>query len=337
MGNVVSVVAGSTSTIDTGANTGFTGVTLGALTVGGGATLNINGLAGKLISVPTTTLAASGGTFTFNTAADLSVGQITDSGTIATINKSGAGHLVLDNTNTTTSANSFVSGTSINVQAGTLNVVGFATGSNPLGLASVTMSGGNVVLDTKQAALTFDNTFNVTATGTIQANVDSLITTLGSATRGISVGNGAVLTFDTIRGTGDNSGVAGNAATGSAGAILSVAGAITGQGGITEQSTSFGFSQSLGLLSLANTGNTYSGPTTVTSGTIQLAANGTGPLNSAVAIASGATFDVNGKTATIGSLAGAGTGALNVNSGVLTIGNDGTTQSSGAIISGVAR
>ncbi len=64
--------------------------------------------------------------------------------------------------------------------------------------------------------------------------------------------------------------------------------------------------------------NTYSGATTISSGTLRLGANSVIPDASAVVVASGAVFDLNNYSDTVGAISGAGT--VRTGSGALTLG-----------------
>jgi autotransporter-associated beta strand protein len=100
-------------------------------------------------------------------------------------------------------------------------------------------------------------------------------------------------------------------------------GAISGVGSLTKAGT--------GTLVLGAS-NSYGGSTTINQGTLRLAAGERIPNGSAVTVNSAATFDLNGYSETIGSLAGAGN--VTLGSGNLTTGgNNGSTTFSG-IISG---
>ncbi len=86
--------------------------------------------------------------------------------------------------------------------------------------------------------------------------------------------------------------------------------------------------QSAGTLVLAGA-NTYTGATNVNAGTLRLSAANRIADTSAVTVASGAMFDMNNFSDTVGSLAGAGNVALG--SGTLTAGGNGaSTTYSGA-------
>ncbi|MEN3929441.1 autotransporter outer membrane beta-barrel domain-containing protein [Microvirga sp. W0021] len=83
------------------------------------------------------------------------------------------------------------------------------------------------------------------------------------------------------------------------------------------------------LVSLTNSGNTYTGTTTVTSGTLQLGSNNALGNTTALSIASGATTNVNGYTQVVnGAFTGASGSTLNLNNGSLTINNGGTSAGS---------
>ncbi len=81
--------------------------------------------------------------------------------------------------------------------------------------------------------------------------------------------------------------------------------------------------QGTGTLTLGSTSNNYGGKTVITEGTLRLGTSGVIPNGSALTIASGATFDLNNQTETIGSLAGAGTVAFGT--GTLIAGGDNTS------------
>ncbi len=117
-----------------------------------------------------------------------------------------------------------------------------------------------------------------------------------------------------------NSNASLNVATGNS---LTLSGAVGGAGGLTAGGA--------GIVVLSGA-NTYSGGTTISAGTVQLAGSGTlGSTSNALSIASGATLDMNGASATVGSLSGAGTidNVANAGASVLTAGglNSNTTFS----------
>ena len=85
-----------------------------------------------------------------------------------------------------------------------------------------------------------------------------------------------------------------------------------------------------GNIVLGSASNTWSGDTAILGGTVTCDAASVLVDGSALTVASGATLDLDGHDQTVGSLAGAGTVALDA--GTLTCGGDGTsTTFSGAI------
>src|SRR5205814_836844 len=76
----------------------------------------------------------------------------------------------------------------------------------------------------------------------------------------------------------------------------------------------------------------YTGTTTVSVGTLRLGVAGGVASTSAVSVASGATFDLNNLSGTMGSLTGAG--SVTLGSGTLTTGGDNSSTTYSGIISG---
>ncbi len=256
-------VSGSATLNLSGGN--FTGVQLGTLTAPASSTLNVTGDAGKLARAAGTVV--SGGTVTFNTTADLALGQVSDGGTSTTIVKQGAGRLVLDNTNFAQSglASNLAAGTIIEVQGGKLVAQGYVGGANPLSGAQVRLNGGGLLLDSKQGNATFNNAITVSQSALIEVVPSNLTQTLGG-TNGVALNGGSTLTFDLFGGARTNG--SGQAqAVGVQGAALTVAGAITGTGNLAFRSTQFdqGMYPVFGSATL-NANNTAAGTTTLTGG-----------------------------------------------------------------------
>ena len=147
LGNALNVSGSSTIALEGGA---FTQTQLGNATFANGSTLALTSTAGqngKALRLGGT--ATFGDSVTLNLAGDgvnganLYIdGALSDGGAARTITKIGAGSLYLGQT---TVANSLVAGTTLDVGAGTLVLTGSsATGAqNPIGAASVKLSGGN--------------------------------------------------------------------------------------------------------------------------------------------------------------------------------------------------
>jgi len=91
---------------------------------------------------------------------------------------------------------------------------------------------------------------------------------------------------------------------------LSLSGIISGAGGLQKAGT--------GTLILSGA-NTYLGTTTINAGTVQLGADNAIPQGSTVTLASGATLNLAGHTATIVSYSGSGTLAMRLQSGVTSL------------------
>lgn len=131
--------------------------------------------------------------------------------------------------------------------------------------------------------------------------------------------NGFAPTYANLSGTGSinvGSGGIGVAPSGTA----NFTGTLTGSGGLTMSGT--------GTLTLGNA-NTFAGNTSVSSGTLRLGAAGALPSGTPVAVASGATLDLNGHAAAVGRLEGAGT--ISNGGAQLTVTQTGNSTFSGAL------
>jgi filamentous hemagglutinin family protein len=104
-------------------------------------------------------------------------------------------------------------------------------------------------------------------------------------------------------------------------ATYTFTGAIAGNGGLIKNGA--------GTAILVN--NTYNGSTTINAGTVQSNSFDVIPDTSAVTIAAGATFDLNGNSETIGSLSGAGD--VTTGGGFLTTGGDNSSTTYSGVIS----
>jgi fibronectin-binding autotransporter adhesin len=106
--------------------------------------------------------------------------------------------------------------------------------------------------------------------------------------------------------------------------IVNPTSVISGTGGLSKTG--------VGIVSIA-AACTYGGPTHVIGGTLRVRSNNERyPNGSALTIDSGATFDVDGLTETMGSLAGAGT--LEINGGSFLAGGDNTSTAFTGLITG---
>lgn len=220
-------------------------------------------------------------------------------------------------------------------------------------------TGGIVKNGTGVLTFTAANTY----AGTTQVNSGTLLvhnnTALGAtgAGNGTTVASGASLQINNAAGisVGDEPLILNGDGISGGGALDSVLGSNLWAGLITLASNSTidveadsltlsgGVAESGGSRSLTKNGagtlvvngsNTYTGPTLINAGTLQLGSSNRLSDSSALTIASGATFDLNDFDETIGSLAGAGT--VDFGDGAtasLTLGGDGSsTTFSGTII-----
>ncbi|WP_368541159.1 autotransporter outer membrane beta-barrel domain-containing protein [Enterobacter soli] len=113
---------------------------------------------------------------------------------------------------------------------------------------------------------------------------------------------------------------------GAAGAAATLSAQVTGSGSL-DVNASAAAGQTV---TLSNSGNSYTGATTVSGGTLRLGSNKALGNTSLLTVNSGANANINGKTQTIGALGG--DGGLAINGGNLTIRNGGTF---GGVTSGV--
>ncbi len=279
------------------------------VTLNGSSTLNLNGQTetlGQLNSTSATTTTALGaGALTLNGPNNSNsnyAGALTGTGT-SSLTVTGTGKVYLSG------SGSGFSGTT-NVASGTLNV----SGSNTvLGSGAVNVStGGNLQL---QGGISLANAVTLNGSGTSQNGAIENFAGNNTLSGGLTVASASRIQSDagtlTLSGNialGANSLTVGGAGNTTQSAVISGTGSLTKDGA--------------GTLTL-NGANTYSGPTTVSAGTLRLGASERINNLSAVTVASGATFDVNGQTETVGSLAGAG--IVSLGTGSLTAGGDNTS------------
>ncbi|MEA3210849.1 MAG: fibronectin-binding autotransporter adhesin [Chthoniobacter sp.] len=268
--NNVSVAGTSTINLN---GTNFVTVQIGGLSSAAGSTLNVTGLTGKQLR-SAGTLLSGGGTVTYNTTPDLALGQVGDGGVAVSVAKQGPGRLILDNTGAGGFASNLLSTSTFDIQAGEMLLQGINGGTNPAGSARIQLNGGNLSLDSRFGAATYDNAVNVLLDATIEVVPSSVTLTLGSAASGLTIASGKSLTVDAFGGSRTSS----PAGTAVAGATLQISGGIGGAGNLALQSTQFNAGQYPvpGAL-IATAANSFSGTTkltgTYTNATNQLTLN----------------------------------------------------------------
>ncbi|MBI5771329.1 MAG: autotransporter-associated beta strand repeat-containing protein [Verrucomicrobia bacterium] len=274
---------------------GALGAVTGNVTVASGATL---ALAGSGTTFAANALTLNGTGVAGNGALYNAAGNNTWTGTVALATDSAIGAAA----STTLVVSGVVSGSAAlsKVGAGTVALTGTNTYTGATSISGGTLRiGADANLGTAPGTATAGHlaldggTLNPTATTTLDAN------------RGIALGAGGG-TLDTTAGT-----------------TLTYNGIAAGTGSLTKAGT--------GTVVLGGV-NTYTGATTVNAGTLRLGGDTELSRSTAGAIASGATLDVNARTDTVGSLAGAGTVAMA--GGALTVGANNTSTTFSGVVSG---
>ncbi len=306
-GNLVKSDSGTTRLSGAGANTytGTTTVNGGTLEISKATALGSTAAGTTVNSGGTLALAGSGTTFA---AENLTLSGTGAAGTGALLNTSGA------NVWTGTVALGAAGANSVGVDGGSLNISGVISGAAgrdlvKSGTGTLTLSGvntyaGNTTVNAGTVAIAADSGLGATS-GTLTLDGGTLQTTSSftlANTRGVTLG------------------AAGGTVNTDSGTTLTYNGVASGSGNLTKSGT--------GTLTLGGA-NTYTGATNIDAGTLRLAANNVLADTTAVTVAGGATFDVNSRTDTIGSLAGAG--GVSLAGGSLTVGaNNANTTFSGA-------
>ena len=326
----------NSATLNLSKNAGVTAVA-GNLTINGGA-VNENA-SGQIANTATVTL--NSGAFALAADATQTVREFDSSGgTTATLTNAGSALTI--------------NGPNNSVIKGTIAGAGSLTNS---GTGSVTLSGAN----------TYTGATNVNA-GVLNIQNNAA---LGTAASGTTVASGAALQTQggitvsgealTLNGTGvSNDGAlrnvsgsntwTGNITLGSASRInsdagtLTISGAIGGNtqnltiGGAGSTTISGGIGTTTGSLTKDGTGtlmlsgnNTYTGGTNINAGSLQLAGSERIADGSAVAVATGATLNLNGYTETIGVFSG--TGTVQLGGGTLIVGSGGASSTFGGTFS----
>ncbi|WP_129778135.1 autotransporter-associated beta strand repeat-containing protein [Peristeroidobacter soli] len=291
-----------------------------AVTVGPHGTFDLNDFAQIIGSL------SGSGTVDLGNAVLTTGGDNTDTTYAGTI--AGTGGLVFNGTGTLTltGTNTYTGGTTI--QQGSLQLGdGGETGSivGPIQLvaadSALAINRSNPVVI--EGLITGNGSVGVVGTGTL------VLTAENTYTGGTNIASGATLQLGNGTTTGSIVGPVANEGTvavdRSDNVNLSdvIAGSMTGTGGLTQQGS--------GTLTI-DTQQTYTGPTTISSGTLQAGvANALSPQTSVV-VAGGATFDLNDLPQTIGSLSGAG--SVDLGTATLTTGGNNESSSFSGSLSG---
>jgi autotransporter-associated beta strand protein len=316
-----------------------TNETVGAVTLNGGTISSSNGgtLSGSSVDLQSGTVSAilaGTGAVTKDTSGTvtLSGANTYSGGTTVT-----AGTLVLGANNVLAAAGALaVNGGTFNV-SGRTQTIGDLSGSGgtlALGTGSLTEGTGNNTSLASQ--VTGNGTLLKQGGGTLILSNSSnggaaFKTTVNAGTISVGaagdLGTGALtLAGGTLAVTGATTlsnavslGIGGGTIDNSA--ALTLSGAITGTGKLTQAGSA--------TTTLSHIGNSFSGGTTVTSGTLQLGASFVLSTTGAVAV-NGGTFDVHGFTQTVGDLSGMG-GTVALGGGTLTEGTANSTTLASAI------
>ena len=258
------------------------------LQISNGATLRTNGVS-TLTQNRGITIGSGGGTLSINGSNMLYGGRLTGSGNTATVTGSNA--LTLTN----------VSGVATNVNwdfASNSGVRTFFQGSNALGTGSVTVRNGVRLTSQSTAptsaqvtnAVTLDSGAGLTnrsSTGTAVTYTNVTLPSSGSillnnddqSTTGLTISSGGTLTGDlTVDTTQGGTNAVGN---------VTLSGVFSGAGGLVKAGTG---TSGIVILGAANT---YTGNTTISTGTLKLGAAGSIANSGTISVVSGAWFDTS--------------------------------------------
>ncbi len=304
--------------------------------VSSGATFDLNGVTDTVDSVSGAgTILLGGGELIVDATSGTEIfsGNITESGTFRKLGNhaltlsgnNGFTSLILSGgTTSVSSSNNLGAASATMLLSSTLNVTNSFTNSRGVFLAN-----GIFDIDTGDTLTQTGVIQNNTTTSSLTKTGSGILVLGGSNTyTGDTIVNNGRLEISTNERIGDSSDLVVNGGTfdlnnrtetvsglggtggsidtgGSSGRLivnqsenLTYSGVISNAGGLTKQGT--------GTLTL-NGNNTYDGTTVVQAGTLQLGASGGLDSTTDVAVSSGATFDLNGRSDTVDSISGAGT------------------------------
>ena len=251
------------------------------------------------------------------------------------LTKSGPGTVILNGTSSytggTTIASGGLMGTSASLRGNIFNngQVIFSQNTNGTFTGAVSGTGSFVKTGTGILTLAGANTYTggtfIAGGGGVSISSDA---SLGSNGSGVALGDAT--SFGSI--TFTNGGLlqsvrafalgAGGGVFDTAGALVSLAGGLSGAGGLTKNGS--------GVLELAGS-SSYAGPTIVNAGTLRTATSGA-LGQGALLLSNGALVDLNGFNQTVGSIGGSG--SLLLGNATLTTGGDGSSSLFSGLISG---
>ncbi len=311
----------ATVTAAAGGEVAFSNVISGAgfgITKTGNGTLRLSGT-----NTYTGLTTINAGTLAYGASNVIATGGVTIDGTTAVLDLGAnrtdtVGQVILDNGGSITGSGSATlsSTAAYDLRNGSVSVI--LNGS-------VALSKSTSATVTLAAANTYTGSTSVIL-GTLLTNAANSI----PSTSAVSVSSGAALdigsynqTVGSIAGAGSVILGSGTLASGGDNSSTTFSGSISGNGGVTKNGT--------GTLTLSGT-STYTGATTVAAGILRPGASGGVGSTSAVTVSSGATLDLNSSSATVGSVAGAGSVILG--SGTLTTGGNHSSTTHSGVISG---
>ena len=316
--NVTVTSAGGT--LDVAGN--VPGLTLGALNIGAAGTTNfaVTAASGRQLNFASTNLQASSANVNLtvggatNNGEALTLGRVQDFAlTGITIDKLGGGRVVLDNNSAAATAND-LNGTTLRISDGRLvnYASNVASTTIPIAGANIVINGGYLTLDSKVNAYTITNPITVQlsdATSGIEILPSNV--TLTHNTGLVTINAGQTLIYTTYGGSAN-----------SIGSVYNEASQITGAGALTKANVQGnvqdGNTANTGFVRLQNNTNNYTGLTSVTGGSLIVAAtNGLGDVSGDTTVANGAQLRVEntvaipaGETITINGVGPGSGGAL---------------------------
>ncbi|GEP44778.1 autotransporter-associated beta strand repeat-containing protein [Brevifollis gellanilyticus] len=307
-------------TAESGGEVAFNGVVSGAggLTKIGAGTVRL-GAASTYTGLTT----VSAGTLAYGVSNALSTGAVTIDGPTAVLDfganrTDSVGQVILANGGSITGSgtSALTSTASYDLRSGSVGIpLAGSLGLVKSTAATVILSGVN----------TYTGTTSVSA-GTLQLGVASSL----PSTSAVTVSSGAILnangfsqTIGSLAGAGNVTMGAGSLTTGGDNTSTTFSGIISGSSNLTKSGS--------GVFTVSGA-SSYTGTTTVNAGTLRLGVVNGVTTTSAVAVASGAIYDLNGFNSTIGSIAGAGN--VTLGSATLIAGSNGTSTTLSGVISG---